>query len=424
MSDKKHLVVQVAALGWEFMQKHPLQLPGLTFAPTSSIFPAVTCPVQASMRTGAPPDTHGMYSNGIYDRKLRKAFCWEQSAGQVHGPRIWDHFREKGGHVGMFFWQQSLGEAVDWVLSPAPIHRHHGGMIEDCIGRPDTLYARLQKSLKRPFKLMRYWGPLASPSSSRWIAEATARLMSYPDAPDLVFTYLPALDYDLQRYGPSDPRCKAAWQQLVDQLTLLTDAARQQGYELLVYGDYAIADCRRGPIYPNRILRDAVLLSVRPVRQMLYLDQFHTPAFALVDHEVAHVYTTSIEAHTQARDLLANARGIADVQEINGDAEGPDLLLVADEGYWFSYRWWQNPREAPEYASHVDIHNKPGFDPCELFFGWPPGSVSQNDLHVRGSHGRIGPGREVAWASSCLDLQPDSLLDIARGLGTWLGHTA
>ncbi len=420
MSEQKILVVQVAALGWELVQRHKLELPGLTFQPTRSIFPALTCPVQGTMRTARPPEEHGMLCNGTYDRRLRKVLFWEQSAAQVEGSRIWDSFRANGGRTGMFFWQQSLGETVDWVLSPAPIHRHHGGMIQDCVGRPETLYPRLRKALKRPFNLMRYWGPLASPASSQWIAEATANLMTGSAAPRLLFTYLPALDYDLQRYGPSNPRCQRACQRAMDQLALLAGAARENGYELVIYGDYAMTDCPGGPVYPNRILRQAGLLTVRPVKHMTYLDLFHTPAFAMVDHEIAHVYTTSDDIRVAATAALETVEGIAEVRKGPHGPHGPDLLLVAEQGHWFSYCWWETAREAPDYASHVDIHNKPGFDPCELFFGWPPGTVSGNDRRIGGTHGRVEPGREVAWASTCLKTNPDNLLALSRNLGQWL----
>ncbi len=424
MPKQKIVVVQVAALSWDLLQRYGMQLPGLSFQPTASIFPALTCPVQATMRTATLPDAHGMLSNGVFDPRLRKAMFWEQSAAQVTGPRIWDGFRDAGGQAGMLFWQQSLGESVDWVLSPAPIHRHHGGMIQDCAGRPETLYPRLQKALKRPFNLMRYWGPLASAASSQWIAEAVAHLMACPVAPELLMTYLPALDYDLQRYGPSDPRGAKAWRQTVSQLTLIAEAAATHGYELLVYGDYAIADCPGGPVYPNRILREAGLLSVRPIKQMAYLDLYHTPAFAMVDHEIAHIYTTSAAHRDAARVALEAAPGIAEVREGATGSNGGDLVAIAAEGQWFSYRWWSAHREAPDYASHVDIHNKPGFDPCELFFGWPPGSVSQNDHRVGGTHGRSGPGREVAWASTILEGRPKSLLELACDLKQWLETTS
>ena len=55
-------------------------------------------------------------------------------------------------------------------------------------------------------------------------------------------------------------------------------------------------------------------------------------------------------------------------------------LLPAKRGAWCEYKWWTDDREAPDFASHVDIHNKPGFDPKELFFF--------NRGTVRGTHGR------------------------------------
>ena len=105
MSKPKILVVQVAALGWELLQHYGLELPGLTFQPTGALFPALTCPVQGSMRTALAPAEHGMLANGVFDQRLRKALFWEQSAHQVNGPRIWEPFRKAGGQVGMFFWQ-------------------------------------------------------------------------------------------------------------------------------------------------------------------------------------------------------------------------------------------------------------------------------------------------------------------------------
>jgi hypothetical protein len=93
---------------------------------------------------------------------------------------------------------------------------------------------------------------------------------------------------------------------------------------------------------------------------------------------------------------------------------------VAEAGAWFAYPWFEK-KEAPDYASHVDIHNKPGYDPCELFFGWPPGSVSFDTKKIHGAHGHVGAGFEVAWTSSLpLDPAPASFLDLARTTQRWM----
>ena len=120
----KLLVVDVAALGWNLVSHLP------EFRPVQSIFPAVTCPVQAAFRTGTAPSQNGLVANGLFFSDLRKVLFWEQSATLVEGPRIWDGFRARGKKVGMMFWQQSMGESADLVVTPAPIHKHSGGMIQ------------------------------------------------------------------------------------------------------------------------------------------------------------------------------------------------------------------------------------------------------------------------------------------------------
>jgi predicted AlkP superfamily pyrophosphatase or phosphodiesterase len=369
-----------------------------------------------------------MISNGLYHERLRKILFWEQAASLVEGPRIWETFRANGGTVGLMFWQQSLGEAVDLIVSPRPIHKHGGGLIQDVYTQPRGLYDRLKKAVGRPFNLMHYWGPLASAKSSQWIAEAVGAVMGMPDvAPDLLLAYLPLLDYDLQRYGPDHPRADAALRELETQLELLCTQARAHDYEILIFGDYAIAPASHGAVFPNRALREAGLFDMYNIKGMLYPDFWSSRAFAMVDHEVAHVYVPDTSALTAAREVLTGLEGVEQV--LDRDAQNDwgidhphsgDFVLVAKEGYWFAYPWWTDRKEAPDFASHVDIHNKPGFDPCELFFGWPPGSVSANTHRVRGSHGRPGPGREVAWAST-LDMgAPENVIELAQTLATHL----
>ena len=87
---------------------------------------------------------------------------------------------------------------------------------------------------------------------------------------------------------------------------------------------------------------------------------------------------------------------------------------MAAPGRWFAYPWWTDPRQAPDYARQMDIHNKPGFDPCELFFGFPPPHVSQKTEKIRGTHGRSGPGHEIAAAG--LFPEARTFAELAAGL--------
>ncbi len=85
-----------------------------------------------------------------------------------------------------------------------------------------------------------------------------------------------------------------------------------------------------------------------------------------------------------------------------------------------AYPWWEDVKEAPDYARHVDIHSKPGYDPCELFAAWPPGTVSGDFARVRGTHGRTGDDRKIAWASTCRGGEVKTLVDLAVATEEWL----
>jgi len=426
MAKKKLLIVDVAALGWNLVERF-----GVTddYRKLHTVFPAVTCPVQASFRTGLSPSGHGVVSNGFYQRAYRKASFWEQSAALVEGERFWNGERNRGHSTGMMFWQQSLGESVSLILSPKPIHKHHGGMIQDCYAQPEDLYHRMCKATGRKFNLMHYWGPLASGKSSRWIADAMRYVMTNPElAPDILMGYLPHLDYDLQRHGPESTQAATAFEILSGILTALKETAEEAGYDWLIFGDYAIESVRAGAVYPNLILRSAGLMNVRNIRGMSYPDLFSSRAFAMVDHQIAHVYIPDQNDIPRVHEVLDSVAGIdaifgADEQVEAGIAHprAGELVLVASPGCWLAYPWWLEPHEEPEFASHVDIHNKPGYDPCELFFGWPPMSVSRDVHRVKGTHGRSGYGFETAWSTSCdFAEQPESLLQLSAVAKKWI----
>lgn len=416
----KLLIIQIAGFGYDFATANGLsEVEGCTAQPLQSVFPALTCTAQATLRTALAPAQHGMIANGFMDRTLRRPLFWEQSSALVQGGRIWESFRAAGGTVGMTFFQQSLGESVDQIISPAPIHKHNGGMIMDCSSKPESLYAGVQQWTGSPFKLHRYWGPLASYTSSRWIAKATAGMLSSADAPDLLITYLPCLDYDLQRYGIRHSKSRKAAKELRRELALLFKTAQENGYQAIAYGDYAISDVTGGCVYPNRALKKAGLFTTRRVRKMLYPDFHQSRAFAVVDHQVAMVTCFDPSAIAKAAEVLQALEGVASVMDVAGqralEVDHPrsgNLLVFAQPGYWFAYPWWNNSPEAPDYAAHVDIHNKPGYDPCELFFGSSPFRTSQNTSRIKGTHGLTGPGYETALLST-LPFKANTLLELA-----------
>jgi hypothetical protein len=166
----------------------------------------------------------------------------------------------------------------------------------------------------------------------------------------------------------------------------------------------------------NRVLRELGLLQVRPGPFGETLDTFGSRAFAVCDHQLAHVHVSRPEDIERVRDKIAVLPGIARVlsgperSELGLDhPRAGELVVVSERDAWFAYPYWLDDREAPDFARTVDIHRKPGYDPCELFFDpdlwWPKGRAIRRLIQkklgfrtlfdvvpldaglVRGSHG-------------------------------------
>ena len=66
-------------------------------AKMESVFPAVTCTVQASILSGKYPNQNGIVVNGYYDRTNYSVSFWEQSSALVQTDRIWDIVKKRHG---------------------------------------------------------------------------------------------------------------------------------------------------------------------------------------------------------------------------------------------------------------------------------------------------------------------------------------
>ena len=382
----KKLTVMAAGLGYGLLERNGMtEMAGLKFEPKESVFPAVTCVAQATLRTGLAPSEHGMISNGYWSETLRKPIFWEQSCRLVKGERVWSK------KSGVFFFQQSLGEDVELIVSPAPIHKHGGGMIMSCYTKPTGMVDVLTK-LCGKFPLWRYWGPLASPRVGRKCISYFEEMTNVHDV-DEAYLYLPTLDYAAQKDGPDSSAAKAALKEFRRQLERLADIAMRRGCEMKVMGDYEITEVTAEPVLPNVVLRREGLFRTRTVGGMSYPDFHQSTAFAMCDHEVCVIVGPERERAVEALLKTGGFEEISyptrprvealerDIPSAAPRGEGASgTVLVAKKGSWCGYEWWTDKREAPDFASHVDIHNKPGYDPKELFFF--------NKGVVKGTHGR------------------------------------
>ena len=375
----KRLTVIAAGLGHGLLERNGmLEVAGLRFDAAPSVFPAVTCVAQASLRTGLSPSEHGVVSNGWWSESLRKPLFWEQSARIVKGERVWSARRAAGGTVGLFFMQQSLGEEADVIVSPAPIHEHGGGMLMSCYTKPTGMAPVLERLCGR-FPLWRYWGPLASPKVGRMCISYFEEMTNVHDV-DEAYLYLPTLDYAAQAKGPDSPAAKSALKEFRRQLERAADICMRRGCELAVVGDYEISAVTAEPARPNVVLRRNGLFRTRTVAGRAYPDFYQSSAFAMCDHEVCVVYGEKAEEAVETLLSTGDYEVPDPSSQFPVSSSQPPTVLLAKPGSWCEYVWWTDRREAPDFASHVDIHNKPGFDPKELFFF--------NRGIVKGTHGR------------------------------------
>ncbi|WP_329013341.1 alkaline phosphatase family protein [Micromonospora rifamycinica] len=343
-------------------------------AELGTVLPAVTCSAQATLLTGEQPAGHGIVGNGWYFRDLGEVLLWRQHHALVGGEKVWQAARrvEPGYTVANVCWWYAMGADVDWTVTPRPIYYADGRKEPDCWTDPPELHDTLTGALGT-FPLFTYWGPGAGLTSSRWICRAAERILA-DQAPDLTLVYVPHLDYDLQRFGPSSPRAAAAAAELDAVLAPLLDAARAADATVVALSEYGITDVSR-PVDVNRLLRTEGLLRVYTQDGMEYLDPWTSRAFAVADHQIAHVYVKDPADVAAVAKLCAGLPGVAEVLDAEGKAaagldheRAGELVLVAEPDAWFTYYYWLDDDRAPDFARNVEIHRKPGYDPAELFF--------------------------------------------------------
>ncbi len=360
-------------------------------------FPAVTIPVQATLTTGKLPSDHGMIANGLFDRKSFEVNFWLQYASLVNGERIWDEIKRLKPELktAVLFWQNTLYSDNDFVITPKPIHLEDG-MIQWCYSKPVGYYEHLAKNLGQ-FDLSSYWGPLAGIKSSQWIIRAATKLFEN-EKPNLLMVYIPHLDYCCQRLGPENQLIEKELGKVDELLGEFLESIQKFEYTdetaIVVLSEYGFFQVSRAVI-PNIILREHGFLKVREIEGKEYLDIEMSKAFAMVDHQVAHVYCKS-DCVEDVKALLRESEGIDMVidEELKHDLginhpRSGELIAVSDPDSWFAYYWWTDLEKAPNFAFTVDIHRKPGYDPLELFFDPATKRVPQHVNLLKGSHGRV-----------------------------------
>jgi predicted AlkP superfamily pyrophosphatase or phosphodiesterase len=345
--------------------------------PLGEVLPAVTCSAQASLLTGLPPERHGIVGNGWFFRDTGEVRFWQQSNALIQAELLYVTARrmlaDRGRpfKVAKLFWWFNQGAAVDLSVTPKPYYASDGNKAFGIAGNPDGLAERLESELGK-FPFQTFWGPMAGLACTSWIARSAASVLR-DERPDLTLVYLPHLDYDPQRFGPSGSDMSRLVGELDNACAPLLDQAKASGARVWVVSEYGHCDVHRA-ILPNRLLRKDGLLGIRPGPFGEIFDPFTSRAFAVCDHQLAHIYVKDSDDLGRVQELLAREPGVARQylgparHEIGLDhVRSGEIVALAEPDAWFAYPFWLDDDLAPDYARTVDIHRKPGYDPCELF---------------------------------------------------------
>ncbi|SMO72875.1 alkaline phosphatase family protein [Fodinibius sediminis] len=389
-----------------------------------SMLPAVTCSVQATYLTGTMPGEHGIVGNGWYFRDTSEVRFWMRSGKLIQQPAVWDLARQRNPDFtcANLFWRYATYSGADYVAIERPMYRKDGVKVPDVYARPMTMRDKLQDRLG-PFPLFNFWGPNTTIASSKWIAEA-AKMVAGEYDPTLSLVYLPHLDYCLQRIGPDLSKIKKDLREIDQVCEDLITYYEERDTQVMVLSEYGIASVNQ-PVSLNRVLREEGFITVREELGGEVLDAGASRAFAVADHQVAHIY---IEDPTDIEPVKRMLEEVPGVETILGKKEknkyhldhqrSGELIAVAEPEAWFTYYYWLDDAKAPDFAPTVDIHAKPGYDPAEMLldpgipfpklkaglrllqkklgFRYIMDLIPTNGEGVKGSHGRISSKPETS----------------------------
>jgi len=418
---KKTVVLNVVGLSYSLVGEHTPFLKqwfaSKQRATITPMLPAVTTAVQSTFVTGKWPSETGIVGNGWYDRTDAEVKFWKQSNKLVQGEKIWEAARkiDPGFTVSKMFWWYNMYSTADYSATPRPQYPSDGLKLPDCYTHPGDLRDKLQAQLGQ-FPLFQFWGPATTIKCTRWIADATMLVDQWHN-PTLTLVYLPHLDYCLQKFGQDIPKVAADLREIDDVCRDLIQFYEKQDAEVIVLSEYGITSVSK-PIHINRILREAGFIRYREERGLELFDAGASTAFATADHQVANVYVNDRAVYDTVRSILENTPGIELVLDkeqqkayhIDHERSG-DFVVMADADSWFTYYYWLDDARAPDFARLVAIHQKPGYDPVELFmdqtnpliklkagyklgrkllgFRYLMNVISLDATLVKGSHGRL-----------------------------------
>ncbi len=452
------LILNVVGLTPEMISQQTPNLLSLVktseLRPLDGVLPAVTLSAQASILTGKPVSEHGVVGNGWLFRDTMEPRLWQQSRNLCSGEFFYEKAQKAGLSVAKLFWWFNQGCSADYSVTPKPYYSCDGNKAFGIHGTPEGFTDKLEAELGK-FPFHAFWGPEAGVKSSEWIARATEYTLKN-QRPDLTMAYIPHLDYDLQRFGATrtgsvtGDHLATNLTQLDNLLAPLLTTAQELECKIIILSEYGITNVNR-PVFINKILNQNGFLQTRQGPFGDILETFNSDAFAVCDHQIAHVYIKNQSKIIPIKKLLRNTAGIAAILSKDEQSEfkvnhprSGELLALAEDDSWFT--WQYDSGNPPDFAATVDIHRKPGYDPAELFYAGSKVTgrlksavcllrkklglryrfnvISTDPYRVKGSHGLLpaAPEKGAVFISNCGSV-PDkiAMTDISNYVTEILG---
>ena len=338
------------------------------------VIPAVTATAHSTYLTGKTPAEHGAVANGWYLKDLAEVKFWRQSNTLVQSEKIWDVAKAEDSSftcLNMCWWF-NMNSTVDYLVTPRPMYPSDGRKIPDCYTKPIDMRDVLSEKLGQ-FPLFDFWGANANIKSSKWIADAS-KIIDEKYDPTLSLIYLPHLDYGLQKHGPDLDAVDTDLREIDDVTGDLIDFYEARGANVILVSEYGIMPVDR-PIHLNRLFREKGWLAYRMELGREMFDPGQSKVFAVADHQIAHIHVQDPALLDEVKALLESTEGVAEVLNDAGKeryhldhSRSGELVALAEPDSWFTYYYWNDDSRAPDYARTVDIHQKPGYDPAELFY--------------------------------------------------------
>jgi hypothetical protein len=297
--------------------------------------------------------------------------------------------------VANTFWWYAMNTDADYTVTPRPLYCADGRKLPDCYSFPLDLRARFTSDFG-PFPSSSSGGrpPRSLPASGSpgrpWPSKSSSGRACNWSTCRTWTTACRNWDHDgdiAQDLAEIDALCGR-----------LLDFFEERHCRVVILSEYGITPVSR-PIHPNRILREAGLISLKVDLGRETLDPGSSRAFAVADHQLCHVYVRDRKDIARVRELFTGLPGVEQVLDDAGKrAHGLDhersgeLVLLAAADSWFTYYWWLADDDGAGLCPDGEYPRQAGLRPVR--------TVPRSGDRLSPAEDRHDAGQEDCWASA------------------------